>query len=279
MAANEVLARVADVASSDLPDFIVELAHGLLHRQPSSAQILTADSVQQPPIATPGGSEINHGIHRNPRKRESESTPPFQLPLSVSVGAFRGYPFVMIFPDRHGFWGYIQTSPRAFWDPMATSPFSEASYCKVLVPRPTHKRGRQSVAHDREPVERAAFRGSDGLEPPKSVTVSKWLPALAGGVRTAGFPDIADKIWRAGPGAIEARMAFYGDLFLRPGAMGLGAEELSPEQAELAEQLSLELLERAATRASNEEQRRTAAIELVYLRPDPARRARVPARG
>ena len=61
---------------------------------------------------------------------------------------------------------------------------------------------------------------------------SKWLPALAGGVRTAGFPDIADKIWRAGPGAIEARMAFYGHLFLRPGAQGLGAEELSPEQAD-----------------------------------------------
>jgi hypothetical protein len=102
---------------------------------------------------------------------------------------------------------------------------------------------------------------------------SKWLPALAGGVRTAGFPDIADKIWRAGPGAIEARMAFYGHLFLRPGAQGLGAEELSPEQAELAEQLSLEWLERAETRASNQEQRRTAATELVYLRPDPARQA------
>src|SRR5208337_1784399 len=27
--------------------------------------------------SAPGGSEINHGIHRNPRKRESESTPPF----------------------------------------------------------------------------------------------------------------------------------------------------------------------------------------------------------
>jgi len=102
---------------------------------------------------------------------------------------------------------------------------------------------------------------------------SKWLPALAGGVRTAGFPDIADKIWRAGPGAIEARMAFYGHLFLRPGAQGLGAEKLSPEQSELADQLSLEWLERAETRASNEEQRRTAAIELVYLRRDPARQA------
>ena len=83
------------------------------------------------------------------------------------------------FSDRHGFWGYIQTSPRAFWDPMATNPFSEASYCKVLVPRPTHKRGRQSVAHDREPVERAAFRGSDRLEPPKSVTVRKDCPAVS----------------------------------------------------------------------------------------------------
>src|SRR5271157_4405295 len=57
---------------------------------------------------------------------------------------------------------------------MATSPFSEASYCKVIVPRLTHKRGRQGVAHDREPVGRAAFRGSDGLEPPKSVTVREF---------------------------------------------------------------------------------------------------------
>ena len=37
----------------------------LLPRQPRSAQILTADSVQQQPIAAPEGSEINHGIHRN----------------------------------------------------------------------------------------------------------------------------------------------------------------------------------------------------------------------
>src|SRR4051812_17197835 len=34
-----------------------------------------------------------------------------------------------------------------------------------------------------------------------------WLPALAGGVRTAGYPEVADRIWRgqAGPEAIEAR--------------------------------------------------------------------------
>jgi hypothetical protein len=51
---------------------------------------------------------------------------------------------------------------------------------------------------------------------------SEWLPALAGGVRVAGFPGIADRIWRdaAKPGAIETRMAFYGYLFLVPGQQG-----------------------------------------------------------
>src|SRR4051794_11355084 len=75
---------------------------------------------------------------------------------------------------------------------------------------------------------------------------TRWLPALADGVETARFPEIADRIWRitAVPDRIEARMAFYGHLFLRPGAQGVGAEELSPEQAELAEQLSLEWLGR-----------------------------------
>ena len=56
-----------------------------LHRRSSFAQILTADSVQQPPIAAPGGSEINHGIHRNPRKRESELNSPFLCPSVLSV--------------------------------------------------------------------------------------------------------------------------------------------------------------------------------------------------
>ena len=42
------------------------------------------------------GSEINHGIHRNTRKRESESTSPFRV-LPASAGVFRGYAFVMIF--------------------------------------------------------------------------------------------------------------------------------------------------------------------------------------
>ena len=67
------------------------------------------NSVQQQPIAAPGESAINHGIHRNTRKRESESTSPFRSPSrgraharrvgspARRVGPFRGYPFVMIF--------------------------------------------------------------------------------------------------------------------------------------------------------------------------------------
>jgi hypothetical protein len=102
---------------------------------------------------------------------------------------------------------------------------------------------------------------------------SRWLPALAGGVRTAGFPEVADRIWRAGPGAIGVRMAFYGHLFLQPGAQGVGVGDLSSEQEELVESLSLEWLERAAVRASDDLQRRTAAIESAHLRPEPDRQA------
>jgi hypothetical protein len=101
---------------------------------------------------------------------------------------------------------------------------------------------------------------------------SRWLPALAGGVRTAGFPEVADRIGR-GPGGLDTRMAFYGHLFLRPGVQGGVEEKLSPEQEAVAEQLTLEWLKRAEARASNEEQRRTAAVELAYLCPDPAHQA------
>ena len=45
---------------------------------------------------------MRHGIHRNTRKRESESTSPFPCPSrgqapARGVGSFRGYAFVMIF--------------------------------------------------------------------------------------------------------------------------------------------------------------------------------------
>ena len=57
---------------------------------------------------------------------------------------------------------------------------------------------------------------------------SQWLPSLAGGIRAAGFPDVADRIWRGTgkPGSIETRMAFYGGLFLTPGQQGDDPGEL-----------------------------------------------------
>jgi hypothetical protein len=95
----------------------------------------------------------------------------------------------------------------------------------------------------------------------------EWLPALAGGVRTAGFPNIADRLWRATgmPGGIETRMAFYGNLFLAPGQQGDVSPPFTPEEAQLAETLALEWLRHVATRATKEEVRETGARELAYL--------------
>ena len=100
----------------------------------------------------------------------------------------------------------------------------------------------------------------------------EWLPDLAGGVRTAGFPEIADRLYRlrSGPTGIDTRMAFYGDLFLRShqqgrDQQGLEPDELSrPEQA-LAEQLAMEWTARAASRSTDEKSRRAASQELAQL--------------
>ena len=70
-----------------------------------------------------------------------------------------------------------------------------------------------------------SLRGSTGRPARKQMA-----PGVAGGVRTAGFPYIADKIWRGGPGAIEARMAFYGHLFLRPGRRAGGWRNCRPSR-------------------------------------------------
>jgi len=65
---------------------------------------------------------------------------------------------------------------------------------------------------------------------------STWLPALAGGVRSAGFEEVADRIWRnAGkPGSIETRMAFYGSLFRAPGQQGDEPPEFNSADAQFA---------------------------------------------
>lgn len=96
---------------------------------------------------------------------------------------------------------------------------------------------------------------------------SAWLPALAGGVRDAGFADVADRIWRnAGkPGGIETRMAFYGSLFLMPGQQGDDPAEFTSEEAQFAQVLALEWLKHAAGRASKQKTRETGELELAYV--------------
>jgi hypothetical protein len=97
----------------------------------------------------------------------------------------------------------------------------------------------------------------------------EWLPALAGGVRTAGFGAIADRLWRQGPvaGGPDVRMAFYGDLFVAPGAQG--DHEIESVDPQLEEQLAREWLERAATRSDSVPDREVAAAELQYLKGAP----------
>jgi hypothetical protein len=94
-----------------------------------------------------------------------------------------------------------------------------------------------------------------------------WLPALACGVRGAGFPDVADRIWLESgkPGGIEARMAFYGNLFLTEGIQGGDTSEFFPEESEFAESLALEWLRRVAERATTPKTRLTGRRELNYV--------------
>lgn len=95
---------------------------------------------------------------------------------------------------------------------------------------------------------------------------SRWLPALAGGVRAAGYPHVADLIWRgAAPGGISTRMAYYGNLFLTPGTQGADTDAglTTGAQRDLAEQLAAEWLERAAKRANPDQ--RAATAQLSYL--------------
>ena len=98
-----------------------------------------------------------------------------------------------------------------------------------------------------------------------------WLPALAGGVRAAGFTDVADDLWRSRrPGGTDIRMAFFGDLFRQAGAQGgggpgVGSLDLSDEGLVVAEKLAREWLDRVRERATSEAERDRAAIELVDL--------------
>ncbi|WP_406230880.1 hypothetical protein [Nocardia sp. NBC_01009] len=87
------------------------------------------------------------------------------------------------------------------------------------------------------------------------VLEAQWIPALAGGVRAAGHPELADRLWRGPlPGAPEVRMAFYGNAFLDPGAQG-GAAPIGDDDQELSEQLAAAWLATAAAQAGNSRDR------------------------
>src|SRR5947209_13937655 len=103
-------------------------------------------------------------------------------------------------------------------------------------------------------------RSADSLE-------SEWIPELAGGVRIAGYPDLADRIALRNPAnQLDVRMAFYGDLYLpqsRANVQGVSVSEL-PDDA-FVESLGKEWLERAKARARSASDRDEAAAELAYL--------------
>jgi hypothetical protein len=109
--------------------------------------------------------------------------------------------------------------------------------------------------------------GIDQQQKSADMLESQWLPSLAGGVRAAGFADVADRIWRdaSKPGSIETRMAFYGGLFLTPGQQGDDPREFSAEEATFAEALAIEWLKHVAERATKEKTRQTGGRELAYV--------------
>lgn len=100
---------------------------------------------------------------------------------------------------------------------------------------------------------------------------AEWLPALAGGVRIADHRELADRLWRdARPGELETRMAYYGDLFRKPGAQGAGGDE--PADAEMADELALAWLRAAAERGSPHD--RVVAVQaLAQIEAHPDARA------
>jgi hypothetical protein len=99
---------------------------------------------------------------------------------------------------------------------------------------------------------------------------AEWIPALAAGIKKAGFQELETKIRRR---EVSIAMAYYGDLFRRPGAQGAiddaaFEELLSVEMLEWADRLGRIWLERGATRSSDEGVRRD-AVEALRLLQQP----------
>jgi hypothetical protein len=108
-------------------------------------------------------------------------------------------------------------------------------------------------------------RSADWLE-------SQWLPSLAGGVRTAGHPELADALWRyARPGAPTTRMAYYADLFRRADQQGSAADVVgfsTPDRQRVIDDLLAELIANAGARAQGPNDQREVEQALRVLRGD-----------
>jgi hypothetical protein len=98
----------------------------------------------------------------------------------------------------------------------------------------------------------------------------KWLPSLAGGVRNARYPALADRLLsaRTGPNRL-AQMAFYGKVFLTPDRQGSADVDLSTDQLDLADKIALEWLTNALD-STQPGDAGTARLELRALHRDPA---------
>ena len=100
---------------------------------------------------------------------------------------------------------------------------------------------------------------------------AEWLPALAGGVRTAGHHELADRLWRdSRPSGVTTRMAYYGDRFTDPDAQGSGGRALDDTALDLAaldlaERLSVEWLRTAAEYAADPRDRAEATRRLLNI--------------
>lgn len=100
---------------------------------------------------------------------------------------------------------------------------------------------------------------------------AEWLPHLAGGIRAAGFPKLADRLRSGTPTPLDVRMAFHGDLFLAPNAQG--ADDLgqaSDAEADLAEDLARVWLRTAATHAPDPRDQSAAEQALANIERSPA---------
>lgn len=110
-----------------------------------------------------------------------------------------------------------------------------------------------------------------------------WQPALAGGVRAAGNPALADRLWReqgsadTPTAAVDVRMAFYGGLFIDADAQGVfnapitDAENLDPAQISLIDEVARAWLVNTALSAEDPADRALARYELDIeggLEPD-----------